>query len=354
MSELEQLIAVNLRRDASVLSGRWRTRATAGREASEASREPEEPDEQSAGAALVGGLAAVLVGDARGMVGLARAGWQFGSMRYRQGTELVQVLGELQLLGAVVLYAAERCAESLGGSASDGVRAARGVQRGMDLLSRAATKGFTSAWLGNQRRRASTLRHDIRNPLGTIRNAIAFLEDESIPSNLRDEERFRRMIVRNAAEADALISQHLGDGVVVGDALVGQAVSIHDVALLVRRGLREEAKEAGVEIVVADSLPIARVDATAVELALLAAVAGVLERGARRQLSIEPGATRERSVCIRIGAELWAGGDGEGLSLAQDLAEWVGGALSLDDAIVLELPLSPRQARGDVAGSREG
>lgn len=353
MSELEQQIAGNLHRDSLVLSERWNTRLMAGREATGAQHRPGRPSEDSAGPALVRGLAASLVGDARGMVGLARAGWQFGSTRHGEGMELVQVIRELQLLDAVVLYAAEQHAESLGGRASDGLRAARGVQRGMSLLSRAATKGFTNAWLAAQRRRASLLRHDIRNPLGTIRNAIAFLEDESIPSHLRDDERFRRMIVRNAAQADALVSQHLGDGVVMGDALVGQPVSIHDVALAVRRGLREEAREAGVEIVVADALPVVSVDATAVELALLAAVAGVLETGVRRQVSIEPGATRERSVCIRLDAELNAGVDGEGLSLAQDLAQWVGGVLSLGDAIVLELPLSPGQPRGDVAGPSE-
>ena len=355
MSELQQQIAVGLRRDAALLSGRWHARVMAGRGSGQGNGEGLVED--AAGSALVHGLASALVGDARGMVELARAGWEFGSTRHRGRTELLQMLRELQLLEAVVLYAAEQCAEALGGAASEGLRIARGLQRGTGLLSRAAAKGFLHAWLSARRRRASTLRHDIRNPLGTIRNAIAFLEDESIPPHLRDLERYRRMIVRNAAQADALVNQHLGDGAVMADALVAHAVSIHDVALAVRRGLREEAREAGVDIVVADTLPVVSVDATAVELVLLAVVAGALEDGAHRQLSIGPDATRERSVRIRIETDLRdqrTERTGGGLTLARELAHWAGGELSIQDAIILELPLSPRQARGDVAGAREG
>ena len=353
MAELEHQIAASLRRDAAELIDRWRARVVAIQGATGARQDRETDHEPGAGPALVEGLATALVGDARGMVGLARAGWHLGSSRHRDGADLFQVLRELQLLEAVVLYAAERAAETLEGVAAQGLHVARGIQRGTGLLSRAATKGFTHAWLGEQRRRASTLRHDIRNPLGTIRNAVAFLEDETIPSHLRDLERFQRMIVRNAAQADALVSRYLGDGAVVDAALPGQDVSIHDVALAVRRSLREEAREAGVEIIVADALPMVSVDATAVELALLATVAGALEGRVCRQVSIEPDATRERSVRIRIGVEPGERRDGEGLNLARELAQWAGGELTLDDTIVLELPLSPRESRGDVAGADE-
>ena len=351
MSELEQQIAVSLRREASLLSGRWHMRVTAG--GGNVQRDGEEIVDDAAGPALVHGLASALIGDARGMVELARAGWEYGSTRYRRGTELLQVLRELQLLEAVILYAAEGCAEAIGGAASDGLRVARGMQRGTGLLSRAASQGFMHAWLSAQRERASTLRHDIRNPLGTIRNAIAFLQDESIPPHMRDLERFRRMIVRNAAQADALVNQHLGDSAVMGDALVAHPVSMQDVALAVRRGLREEAREAGVEIIVADTFPVVTIDATTVELVLLAVVAGALEDGASQRLSIGPDMARERSVRIRVEAEFGDHRDGEGLSLARELAHWAGGELSVQDAIILELPLSSRQARGDLAGMRE-
>jgi hypothetical protein len=137
------------------------------------------------------------------------------------------------------------------------------------------------------------------------------------------------------------------------EALVGHAVSMASVALAVRRGLREEAREAGVEIVVADALPVVPIDATAVELVLLAVVAGALEAGAHRRLSIAPDGLRERSVRIRIDTELGDQRDGGGLTLARELAHWAGGELSVQDAIILELPLSPRQAGGDLAGARE-
>ena len=352
MSELEQQIAAYLRRDAIAIIDRWRARISSGCGPAPALND-EFPTDQDADSMLVEGVAAALIGDARGTVELARAGWQLGSTRYREGAELFEVLRELQLLEAVTMYAAERHADTLGGSAAGGLRVARALQRGTSLLVRAATKGFTHTWLGAQRERASSLRHDIRNPLGTIRNAIAFLEDETIPPHLRDIERFRAMIVRNAAHADALVSEHLGDGVVMSQAMVGRPVSIHEVALAVRRGLREEAREAGVEIVVADALPIVNIDATAVELTLLAAVAGVLESGVQRRLSIEPDAMRERSVRIRIGAEPADHPGGAGLVLAQELTQWVGGALMMEDALILELPLSPRQSSGDLAGPSE-
>ena len=350
MSELEQQIAACLHRDAITLVRRWRARL-----ASVHGQTTDPPTEAvDAGTTtypmLVEGIAAALIGDARGTVKLARAGWQLGGSRYREGTELLEALREVQLLDAIVMYAAERQAEALGGAVADGLRVARGLQRGTSFLLRAVTKGFTYTWLIAQRERASSLRHDIRNPLGTIRNAIAFLEDETIPSHLRDIQRFRSMIVRNAAHADSLVSRHLGDGVVMDDALVGRPVSIHDVALAVKRGLREEAKEAGVEIVVGDGLPVVSVDASAVELTLIAAVAGALEGGASRRLSIDADATHERSVRIRIGMDAGRRAEGAGLVLAQELTTWMGGALLVEDNIILELPLSPRQSRRDLAG----
>ena len=352
MSELVQQISRVLHRDAETIAGRWRTRVAAAPGA--AARETVDDGSvlEASGASFIQGLSDAVVGHAHGVAKLTQAGWHFGASRHRDGAELFQVLWELELLEAVVLHAAERCAEHGGetASASDGLRVARSIQRANALLARAAAKGHTHAWMLAQRRHFSALRHDIRNPLGTMRNAIAFLEDDSIPPHLRDLQRYRRMIVRNAAHADALVTQHLGDVAVFEHAVGTQAVSIHEVALAVRRGLREEAREAGVEILVADELPVVRIDATTVELALLATVAGALESGTR-QVRIEPDAVRERSVRIRIGAD--EARETRGLSLAQELARWVGGELSVENDIVLELPMSPIKSRGDLGGTRE-
>jgi light-regulated signal transduction histidine kinase (bacteriophytochrome) len=75
----------------------------------------------------------------------------------------------------------------------------------------AATMGYTQAIEDELRERYRTFRHDLRNPLGMIKSAIALLTDESVPAEMRENPRVRAMVVRNASSLDQMIGEGLGD-----------------------------------------------------------------------------------------------------------------------------------------------
>lgn len=348
--EFENQVAAGLRGQAATLGAHWRSRAeaiTASGPSPMPSCDPE---------AVILALADTLIGDPHGTVQLAREGWRIGSASREAGVPLHYLVRDLQLLDAIVLHATEQLAfapELSRHGLQQSFRVARGLQRASALLVRAAVKGFSHADQQGQRRHLSMLRHDLRNPLGVIRNAIAFLEDDAIPEHLRDPQRFRVIIARNARQAEALVTERLSETSLLAGEMAMRDVPIREVALAVRRQLRGEARAAGVEIVVAEHLPVVSADPTMVELALLASVAGALESGAGARLAIQPDTARERSVRIRLATDRAEHHEVPGLELAREVARWAGGELSLSDPLVLELPASAIQAGGDLTGAGE-
>jgi len=55
------------------------------------------------------------------------------------------------------------------------------------------------------------LRHDLRNPIGTIRSALSLMADEAVPEEARRSPRFRAMIERNTVSLDQMIVARLSD-----------------------------------------------------------------------------------------------------------------------------------------------
>jgi hypothetical protein len=55
------------------------------------------------------------------------------------------------------------------------------------------------------------IRHDLRNPLGMIKTAVALLTDESVPPEMRESRRVRALVVRNTSSLDQMIDEVLGD-----------------------------------------------------------------------------------------------------------------------------------------------
>ncbi len=292
---------------------------------------------------------------------LASAGWHYGAARFESSRALHELMHELQLLEAMMLHVAEQAAgdAEATGAAREGMALARCIQRATSLVSITAVRGFTHALMERQRTRLRTIRHDLRNPLGTIRNAIALLEDDSMPSHRRDPTRYRAIIARNAAQADGLVTRELADGALLDGAFAQRDVAVADVALAVRRALREEADAAHTEVVVADGLPVVHTDPASLELVLLAALAGVLEAasidpgvpdraGAANRIAVEPDVLCERSVRIRITGVSNRVLDAAGVILARDLAHCAGGELSMTEGLVIELPASPGQSGDDL------
>jgi signal transduction histidine kinase len=304
-------------------------------------------------------IARSLIGDAMWQDDLIRAGWAVGVEELRLGASLHALLRQLDLLEAMILYVVEVAAGAPttdGLASSDGIAAARRIQRARSLLSLAALKGFTEAYLDEVRARYRLLRHDLRNPLGTIRTAVSLMEDESIPADMRANPRFRAMVKRNASTMDSMIGVRLSDETTHEEVFAWHDVSLADVARAVRRDLREDAMDVGCEITIDASLPTLRMDAMGLELVLRAMISAVLRvASAHSAISIGPASVGASSVtlAVRLESNIRTGGEAMDLTLADQIAKRIAGRVWLDEAIHLELPISVSHEGEQGAGSRE-
>jgi signal transduction histidine kinase len=333
--QLAIVVAEALTQEAAALGRRWEQQARAVAPRLHAG----EPAHAGTGAMprgerLVRAVATALGQPAGGQQELVRAGWELGASSHGGEQSLHYLLKELNLLSAMLLYACERAlageaALALGGSAAEGMAVARRVQRSTSLLTLAASKGFTHDYLDGLRDHFRTLRHDIRNPLGTIRSAITLMEDQSVAPEKRNDPRFRAMVVRNASSIERLVGGHLSDDAVLDTVLARQAVSLYEVALSVRRELRDEAMACGCTIEVDESLPAREVDPVGVELALRALVSEALVAAARES-SVRIGfdGTADGKACVLVTVEGATRPDVDPAlppALLAEIAQWSGG-----------------------------
>ena len=144
---------------------------------------------------------------------VTRTGRAVGLEAHRRNASLYQMLEELDLLQEILLRAAEQVAVTAGGERAghEALAAARCISSALSSLRLAAVEEYAHAMAKELRERYRTIRHDLRNPLGTIRSAVALLSDESVPPEMRESARIRAMVVRNARSLDQMIGQILGD-----------------------------------------------------------------------------------------------------------------------------------------------
>lgn len=208
-------------------------------------------------------------------------GLAFGMEAFDARVSLHHMLKALDLLVAMALYALETtlgdAPTTVAAAAADGVRLCRRMQEAASLVSLAATRGYTQAMSDGMRDRFRHLRHDLRNPLGTIKSVLALMDDESVPAADRAHPRFRAMAERNARSLDELIVARLSDAASLFPALAQQRVSLRVVACAVRRDLRREAEERETTVVVGEARERVWVDAVSVELLLHAALLAALQ-----------------------------------------------------------------------------
>jgi signal transduction histidine kinase len=203
--------------------------------------------------------------------GMVTRGLAFGIGAFESGASLHHTLKALSLLTAMALYAVETVAgeQADGGlTPADGVRLSRRFQQGSSLLTLAVAKGYTHALENRMREHFRLLRHDLRNPLGTIKSVLALMDDESISPEERSNPRFHAMVKRNARSLGELIGERLSDMEAVPRAHVSQLVSLRMIACVVRRELRAEAAARNTTVLVAGSKTRLQVDAISLELML--------------------------------------------------------------------------------------
>jgi len=288
---LRRQVADTLLERASDIAARW------DRQAQSVALRDEISAQTTRGEPLVVPLIAVVAEALRSEVGSSDSavllGLAFGADAYESGASLHHTLKGLDLLAAMILYAIE---SDLGGvehsrhGAADGVHVARRVQQAMSLLTVATVKGFTQAIGDGMRDQFRALRHDLRNPLGTIKNVIAMLDDETLSPDAGANARFLAMASRNARSLEALITNRLGDVAALLPNTSTRHVSLRTVACGVRRDLRAESTARNATVVVGTVAHRLSMDAASLELMLFVLLQAALQEGrAGEEIAIDFG-----------------------------------------------------------------
>jgi signal transduction histidine kinase len=224
---------------------------------------------------------------------------------------------------------------------ADAIQLCRRLQQGSSLLSLAVTKGYTQMLGDGMRKRFRHLRHDLRNPLGTIKSILALMDDETIPVTERSNPRLHAMAKRNARLLGDLISNRLSDSEALLPLLAHQIVSLRALACSVRRNLRAEATARGATVLIAGSRTRVKVDAVGLELILQELLLAVLQEaveGDELTVDFDEMVSERATVCLRWrSARILLSGHPT-LDRLHALASQMGAILTVGDRVVLSFP----------------
>lgn len=305
MTPLASYLSDFFARDAVDLGAHWQARAR-----SAVPLAADQPDlaGTALAARLVAAIAAALPEDGVWQDDVMRAGWELGAVAQAGGYTADALLTELELLMAILLYAAERHVDALDVPRDvattppvETFAVIRRMHEAVSLLTLAATRGHTQRQQEDVRSHFRSLRHDLRNPIGTIQSAAALMQDESLPAEQRSSARYADMVSRNAQSLEDLIARELTDGVPSGAVSGTQRVSLRDLALAVRRAVRAEAERAECRVDLDDGFEDVSTATGALELtlrSLLAATITALPIGSAAQLAGAPAPAGRARVAI--------------------------------------------------------
>lgn len=351
---LEGQVARELEEQAGQLAGDWwrSTRSQSERDLRAGA--------SGRGEMLVGAAIAALRGRRGWHDEATRVGWLFGCEAHRHRVPLHFVLEELDVLGTMLMLAASRCEAAASGSATEGLAIARRITAGISTVRLAASRGYTRAVVEELRHHYRQLRHGLRNPLGTIKGALALMDDETVPEADRRSGRFRIMAERNTTRLDSMIDDVLGDAAAQLPAFAYEPVSLRAIAAAVRREVAADVADAQVEVIVADGLPTVQLDAAGLELVLRSALLAILrDVSGPAEVMIDLGELRPDAalltLTVRPETALARPVDQSELGFARELAAATGGSLWSDQRqrVCVELPISGRQSGDDLARPRE-
>lgn len=305
MTPLASYLSDFFARDAVDLGAHWQARAR-----SAVPLAAGQPDlaETALAARLVAAIAAALPQEGVWQDDVMRAGWELGAVAQASGYTSDTLLTELELFTAILLYAAERHVDALDvprdvatTPPTETFAVIRRLHEAVSLLTLAATRGHTQRQVEGVRSHFRSLRHDLRNPIGTIQSAAALMQDESLPAEQRSSARYADMVSRNAQSLEDLIARELTDGAPVGAGPATQRVSLRDLALAVRRAVRAEAERAECRVDLDEGFEDVSAATGALELtlrSLLAATISALPIGSAAQLAGSPAPAGRARVAI--------------------------------------------------------
>ena len=286
-------------------------------------------------------------------------GLRFGANAFTHGVSLHHVMKALDLLAEMTLYALESGLDrspSPAGNALEGIRFSRRLQHRRALLSLAATRGYMQAYADALRDRFRHLRHDLRNPLGTIKSVLALMDDDSVPHEARVNPNFRAMATRNAKSLDELIADQLSDAAALLPVIRGNDVSIRAVVCAVRRELQADAERRGVSIFVEQGGPQGQLDAAGLELLVRGALQAALrecDSGDRLQVEFKQ-STGRASVVVSHDARRPPVRDAHALDCLVVLARQIGASVTAEeDRVLVSIQFRPGKHDLERAVERE-
>jgi signal transduction histidine kinase len=163
--------------------------------------------------ALLRGLATTLRAHDGDPEETATHGFALGVSAFAHRVELPQLLRAVQRLTASCLDVVDDVVVSEGERVAprEAMRLCRDLQEAGERIGVAVARGFAEAGDRALRERFRRLRHDLRNPVGTIRSALSLLADETVPEEARRGPRLPAMIERNVTILDQMIVERLSD-----------------------------------------------------------------------------------------------------------------------------------------------
>jgi signal transduction histidine kinase len=305
--------------------------------------------------ALLDGLAA---GD-KELEAAITAGLRFGMEAFEQGVSLHHTGKAFDLLVAMTMYAMETEAarsDTLSGSVTDGIRLTRQLQRRAALISVALTRGYTQAYGKALRDQFRHLRHDLRNPLGTIKSILALMDDESVSLEARANPNFRIMAKRNARSLEEMIADRLSDDAAPLSTIVEREISLCTLANSVRRELRTEAEHRGVTVMIEASELRGRFDAAGLELLLRSTLHAALQEsrtGEQIRLEFDDALGRKAAVRLSRGSGSAPIANRDTLEQLTALAERVGASATFSDRVLLSVPMRGSTPQPSIPAERE-
>lgn len=208
----------------------------------------------------------------------------------------------------------------------------------------AAEVGFGTAARVARMTEMRSLRHDLRNAMGTIRNALELLVDAA-PREAASLEQLAAMATRNAAGLERLIRTRLADQTQLSPELGIGWASPHQIAERAVAAVAPLSHSRSVQISVSGESAPVRLDAGALQFALQVLLLAHL-RGEQPPQAIDVRIERlgDRECAARITADSWTGGaeSADGCELFWEIARAqrlnVEGAADLPEGVRVRLP----------------
>jgi signal transduction histidine kinase len=225
-------------------------------------------------------------------------------------------------------------------SAPDPVR----LRRILQSVRLAAEVGFGTAARVARMAEIRSLRHDLRNALGTIRNALELVVDAA-PREAAAVEQLAAMATRNAAGVERLIRTRLADQTQLSPELGIGWASPHRIAERAVSAVASLARSRSIQISVTGESATVRLDAGALQFAFQVLLLAYL-RGERppQAIDVRIERLRDRECATRITTDSWTGSadSADGCELFWEIARGqrlnVEGAADLTEGVRVRLP----------------